>query len=194
MAAIAAVPLYKDKIMMFYDASALLGLNQANVKLSASAANLWLEKLEKSQAIALEAARNYAATAQKAATAVATNRDLSALFPMQAELMYEPIAQLTHFWRSVMSELQNQESTAAEGFRAAAREWQGSCVDSVDSLANHPWVAHTYKPWADAASLAWGPLATLTRQMFHGAPQHAAPATKHSSEADGARTAGRPRA
>lgn len=176
--------------MMFYDASALLGLHQANVKLGASAANLWLEKLEKSQAIALEAARNYADTAQKAAAAIATNRDLSALFPMHAELMQEPIAQLTHFWQSVMSEMQNQESTAAEGFRAAARQWQSSCAESMDSLSSHPWVANTYKPWVDAASLAWGPLATASQQMFHAAPQHEAP----SSEADGARAAGRPRA
>ncbi|RUL78835.1 hypothetical protein [Dyella choica] len=182
-----------QQTMMFYHVNALFDLHQSNVSLGASVASLWLDKLEKNQAIAFKAAKDYAATTQKAAAAIAANRDLSAVLPMQAELMHEPVLQFTHFWQSVMAEMQNHESTAADGFRVAARQWQSNCADSTESFANHPWVVHAYKQWVDAASLTWEPLTTAARQMFEGASRNGFTATGRASEADSARAASHPR-
>ncbi|WP_266169121.1 hypothetical protein [Dyella subtropica] len=172
---------------MLYDPNALFGIYPVNVNLGVSIANLWLEKLDRTQALAMKAAKDYTASTRKAAATLAANRNLSALMPLQAELMHEPIAQFTHFWQAVVAEMQNSQSTAVDDLRLAAREWQASCADSMNSLADHPWVAHAYRPWVDAASLTWEPLSANWRHMF---TQPAA----HASETEDAHASARPRA
>ncbi|HWX67378.1 MAG TPA: hypothetical protein VNZ27_13230 [Rhodanobacter sp.] len=180
---------------MLYDINALFGIHQTNVKFGVSIANLWLGRLDRNQALALKAAEDYAASTQKAAAALAANRDLSALIPLQAELMREPTAQLTHFWQDVMAEMQNSDSTAVDDWRVAAREWQARCVASMNSHSDHPWLAHLYKQWVDAASLTWEPLSAASRQMFEWPFRHEFSATAvRSPEADNAHASARPHA
>ena len=142
----------------------------------------------------MKAVKDYTASTQKAAATLAANRDLSALIPLQAELMHEQSAQATHFWQNVMAEMRNNESTAVDDLRLATREWQASCADSMDGLADHPWVAHTYKQWVDAASLTCEPLSAASRQMFEWPFRHGFPANGRSAEAGSTNASVRPQA
>ncbi|WP_266159458.1 hypothetical protein [Dyella silvatica] len=126
--------------------------------------------------------KDHTASTQKAVTAIAANRDLSALIPLQAELMHEPIAQFSQFWQNVIVEMRDSESKSVSDFRHAAQQWQASVANSTDSFINHPWVAHGHRQWIDAASLTWKPLSDNARQMFNWPFQREFSAGGHAAE------------
>lgn len=179
---------------MLNDLNPLFGIPQANVNLGVGIANLWLETLDRNQALVTQAIKDSVASTQKATTTIAANRDLMALLPLHAELMHEQAAQFTHFWQKVMADVRHGESAAANDLRNAAREWQASCSDSMDSLTNHPWVAHAYKHWVDLASQTWEPISAAPRVMSYWPFSHGLAAHGKSSAATGATDSARPQA
>ncbi|GAB3626296.1 hypothetical protein PTE30175_00144 [Pandoraea terrae] len=130
---------------MAFDANSVRSLQKANVTLSMSLGNLWLEQLNRMRAQALKAADERAASTQQTVQTLAGARDWATFVPLQASLLQDQMTWFNNFCLGCLAETQSLQKAAFSDFRDAVKTWQDNCLDAMAYTGECPPMADAFK-------------------------------------------------